>query len=157
MKKLSNDFWVGILFSLISLFLYFLVIPLQVQGKIQRGLPPTFFPNLSVVWVCIFSLVLIIKAFFQKELHDAESQSIAERKADRKGALLMIFGCILYIIFCYLINYIISTIIILIVLMLLFKEKKWYLIISTALIITFGIYFLFGKVMSLTLPEGIFL
>ena len=78
-----------------------------------------------------------------------------ETRAGRKGAILTILGSILYLVLCSLVSYIVSTLLILVLLTWTLGERRWYLIILATLVTTFGIYFLFGKVMSVQLPEGV--
>jgi uncharacterized membrane protein len=154
-KPLEEDVWVGGLFFFICVFLYFVIVPREVQGEIQRGLAPDFFPKLSVWWVGIFSLFILAKRLVSDEKDHRPEESSIERRAGRKGALFTVLGSILYLILCCLVSYVVSTILILVILTWVLGERRWYMIAVATLVTTFGIYFLFGSFMSVQLPEGI--
>ena len=154
-KSFSHEFWIGALLLFISLLAYFIIIPEQVGGEIQRGVAPTFFPRLSAVWVGFFSLLILIRSLLSVEKNPHTMPSPIETRAGRKGAILTILGSILYLVLCSLVSYIVSTLLILVLLTWTLGERRWYLIILATLVTTFGIYFLFGKVMSVQLPEGV--
>lgn len=137
----------------ICLVTYFIIIPREVESEIQRGLPPTFFPNLSVIWVGAFSLLLMARSFFIG--NEEQSESRAERRSGRIGAVFTIAASTVYLILCWLFSFIISTVVILAVMMWALGERRWPLIAGATLATTFGIYVVFDWLMSVQLPEGI--
>ena len=154
-KSIGQDFWAGIFLIAVSLLAYFIIIPREVQGEIQRGLAPTFFPKLSAFWVGVFSLLMLVRSLFSETKNDGSEPSLVEKRLGQKGVIYTILGSILYLVLCSLISFVISTILTLVLLMWILGERRWYLIATATLVTTFGIYLLFGRFMSVQLPEGI--
>ncbi|MBW1800483.1 MAG: tripartite tricarboxylate transporter TctB family protein [Deltaproteobacteria bacterium] len=155
LKSVGDDFWVGIFLIVVCLLTYFIIIPREVQGEIQRGLAPTFFPRLSVVWVGIFSLFVLIRSLFSETKNHQPEESLIEKRLGRRGLIFTILGSVFYLVLCSLVSFVISTIVILVIFMWTLGERRWYLIVAATLVTTFGIYILFGRFMSVQLPEGI--
>ena len=155
-KSLGPDFWIGILCVSVCLLAYFVVIPREVEGEIQRGVAPTFFPKLSAIWIGFFSIFMLIKSLFSTTKNNQSEENLAEKRLGRKGVILTILGSIVYLILCSLVSFVTSTILILVLLMWTLGERRWYLIATATLVTTFGIYILFGMFMSVQLPAGIF-
>ncbi|MFH1487324.1 MAG: tripartite tricarboxylate transporter TctB family protein [Pseudomonadota bacterium] len=151
----AQDFWIGCLLIVICFAAYFVIIPREVQGEIQRGLAPDFFPRLSVIWVGLFSLLILVRCFFTKGRDDQTPETPDEKRMGRKGFIYTILGSILYLILCSLFSFVLSTIFTLVLLMWVLGERRWFMIAAATLVTTFGIYILFGKFMSVQLPEGI--
>lgn len=154
-KSVALDFWIGILLVWVCLLVYFVIIPREVQSEIQRGMAPNFFPKLSVIWVGAFSLFLLVKSLFPRTGNDQSQESMFERRLGRKGVVFTISLSILYLVLCSLISFVISTILALAILMWTMGERRWYIIVPATLMTTFGIYIIFGWLMSVQLPEGI--
>ena len=152
LNSLTQDFWIGVLLLSLCGVTYFFVIPAQVQGEIQRGMPPTFFPNLSVIWVGVFSVLLLVRSFVSQP--ESVRESPAERRSGRNGAMFTISTGIVYLVLCSLFSFVISTIVILVISMWMLGERRWPLILSATLVTTFGIYGVFDWLMSVQLPEG---
>ena len=152
LNSVKQDFWIGILLLTLCLLAYFFVIPAQVQGEIQRGMPPTFFPNLSVIWIGVFSVLLVVRSFVPQT--EAAKESVAKRRSGRNGAMFTISAGVVYLVLCSLFSFVISTIVILAILMWALGERRWHFIVSATLVTTFGIYVVFDWLMSVQLPEG---
>ena len=154
-RIVSKDCLIGVLLISICILVYLVIIPREVQGEIQRGMPPDFFPKLSVALVGFFAFFLLVKGLFSKAENLQSMESPLKIKEGRKGVILVICGTIFYLVLCSLISYIPSTILTLIILIWIFGERRWIMIVTAPLIATVGIYFLFGKLLSLQFPQGI--
>lgn len=155
-KITSADFLAGLLLLAICVLIYFVIIPREVQGEIQRGLPPDFFPKFSMTWVGLFAIFLMAKSLFVKVDALQSEEPFIRRKEGRKGVVLAIVGTIVYLLLCSLISYIPATIVALIILMRVFGERRWIMLVTVPVAITFAIYVLFAKVMIVQLPQCIF-
>jgi len=156
LKSIAQDLWIGIGLVSVCLLAFFVIIPREVEDEIQRGLPPTFFPNLSVIWIGAFSLILLLKSLFPGTVDPQPRESAADTISGRKGAIFTIFASIFYLILCSLVSFVISTIVTLAILMWTLGERRWHFIVTATLVTTLGIYIVFGWLMSVQLPEGIF-
>ena len=152
LNSVKQDFWIGILLLSLCLLAYLFVIPAQVQGESQRGMPPTFFPNFSVVWIGVFSVLVLIRSFVSQT--EAAQESPAERRSGRNGAMFTISAGIVYVVLCSLFSFVISTVVFLAILMWALGERRWHFIVSATLVTTLGIYVVFVWLMSVQLPEG---
>jgi hypothetical protein len=156
-RSVGGDFWAGCILLFTSLLFYFLFIPREVESEIQRGLAPSFFPKFAAAWICIFSIVLLARSFFSpRQNHPPEEPSIVSREG-RKGSIYGIFASIAYLVLCSFLGYLISTVMLLSIFTWILGERRWYIIAVATVATTFGTYVLFGWVMSVQLPEGIFL
>jgi Tripartite tricarboxylate transporter TctB family len=154
-RSVGGDFWAGCILLVVSLLFYFLFIPREVQSEIQRGLAPSFFPKFAAAWIGIFSIVLLVRVFFSpRQNHPPEEPSIISREG-RKGSIYGIFASIAYLVLCSFLGYLISTVMLLSLFPWILGEHRWYLIAVATVATTFGIYVLFGWVMSVQLPGGI--
>ena len=155
-RKTSEDFLTGIFLLSICSFIYFVIIPREVQGEIQRGLPPDFFPKFSVIWVGIFAIVLVFRGLFTKPKDLLSDQTLKQVREGRKGVIFVITGTLFYLVLCPLISYIPATVVSLIFLMWVFWERRWIMLVTIPVIVTLAIYILFAKVMIVQLPQCIF-
>ena len=156
-KTFGKDFWSGLVFLVISLLLYFVIIPGEVEGEIQRGLAPTFFPNFAAAWIGFFGIFLLTNELVSNRASSPSKESKMQLRQDLKGAVCAMVISIFYIIVCSIVGYLISTVLFLAVFCWILGERRWRMIVVATLATTFGIYFLFGMVMRLRLPEGILL
>jgi len=155
-RKISEDFLIGTFLLSICSIIYFVVIPREVQGEIQRGLPPDFFPKFSVIWVGIFAIILMFRGLFTKPKDLLSDQTLKQIREGRKGVIFVITGTIFYLVLCPLISYIPATVVSLISLMWVFGERRWIMLVTIPVIVTLAIYVLFAKVMIVQLPQCIF-
>jgi len=155
-RKTSEDFLTGIFLLSICSFIYFVVIPREVQGEIQRGLPPDFFPKFSVIWVGIFAIFLMLRGLFTKPKDFLSDETLKQIREGRKGFIFVTAGTIFYLVLCPLISYVPATAVTLIILMWVFGERRWIMLVTVPVIVTLAIYVLFAKVMIVQLPECIF-
>ena len=155
-KKTSKDVFIGIFLLSICSFIYFVVIPREVQGEIQRGLPPDFFPKFSVVWVGIFAIFLMFRGLFTKPKDLLSDETLKQVREGRKGVIFVTAGTIFYLVLCPLISYVPATAVTLIILMWVFGERRWIMLVTIPVIVTLAIYVLFAKVMFVQFPQSIF-
>ena len=152
----SQDFLVGLLLIAVCLVVYFVIVPKQVQGEIQRGLPPDFFPKFSLIWVGLFAFFLSVKSLFARATDLPFEESAIALKEGRKGVTFAIVGTLSYLILCSLTGFIPSTLLILVILMWIFGERRRIMFVTVPLIVTVAIYLVFAKLMAVQLPQSIF-
>jgi uncharacterized membrane protein len=155
-KIISRDFVIGILLFVVCLVTYFIIIPRQVGGELQRGLPPDFFPKFAVAFVGIFSAFLVFKDLLTKTEDAGPDETPVRKRQGRKGLILALIASLIYLILCTLIGYIISTIVMLAAFMWIFGERRWGTLVGVPLVTVAVIYLFFAKVMEVGFPLGMF-
>ena len=155
-KIISRDFVIAVLLFVVCLVTYFVIIPRQVGGEIQRGLPPDFFPKFAVAFVAVFSLFLVFKDLLTKTKDDEPDETPVQKKRGRKGLIIAFIASLIYLILCTYIGYIISSIVMLAVFIWIFGERRWGFLVGVPLVTIAVIYLFFAKFMEVSLPLGIF-
>jgi hypothetical protein len=155
-KKIPEDFLIGIVLLSICFFLYVVIIPREVQGEIQRGMPPDFFPKFSVAWIGLFAIFLMVKSLFSRAKELPSEKALKQIKEGRKGVIFAIIGTIFYLVLCSLISYIPATLVTLLLFMRVFGERRWIMLITVPAVIVLAIYVIFAKIMIVQLPQSIF-
>ncbi|MEM1544896.1 MAG: tripartite tricarboxylate transporter TctB family protein [Candidatus Methanomethylicia archaeon] len=149
-----RDVIFGIVFIVFGACIYYDTLDYPKAGP---GLPgPDFFPRIVSILIIIFALVLTIKGLLEKDFKiDFPSFSNIFRSSGFYNAISIILGVIAYIYLVNVLGYILTIFLILFVTMMLMKVPIYHNIIIT-LSITFGTYFLFGIVLKINLPMGVF-
>ena len=155
-KIISRDFVIGVLLFVVCLVTYFIIIPRQIEGEIQRGLPPDFFPKFAVAFVGIFSVFLVFKDLLTKTEDAGPDETPVQKRLGRKGLVITIIASLIYLILCTLIGYVISTLVMLAAFMWIFGERRWGFLVGVPLVTIAVIYLFFAKVMEVGLPPGMF-
>jgi putative tricarboxylic transport membrane protein len=116
-------------------------------GTITEPLPG-FFPFLSGVTLAGLSSILLVRAFY------GPSQPIRSFKNLWRPAIL-IAGLVFYISIFDLAGYIISTLILAFIILRIMDTKPWWVIVLASLILAVGSYFLFDRLLDVSLPGGL--
>jgi len=116
-------------------------------GKVSEP-QPGFFPFWGGVVLVVLSGLLLIQAL-----------SGRSKGAEAFGALwrpmIMIIGLIVYVAILDTLGYIIATLVLSIVLLRVLGTKRAWVLALAALLISFGSYILFDRLLNVTLPAGI--
>ena len=109
---------------------------------------PGFFPFWGGVVLAGLSGILLFQAL-----------SGRSKGAEAFGAiwrpLIMIIGLIVYVAVLDTLGYVIATIVLSVILLRVLGTRKWWVLAVAGLIIAFGSYILFARLLNVTLPGGI--
>tara|TARA_B100000214_G_scaffold347117_1_gene298205 strand:- start:126 stop:662 length:537 start_codon:yes stop_codon:yes gene_type:complete len=172
-KKLAELSQLGILLGIVAIF-YFIVIPVGIldpEGmSLNDGLPPSFSARLvailaSVLMIIRFLQILCIKpsGMAQGELHSSNSADITGGNYSKpqdipvRGILSMSVGLVFAYLLTPLLGFFPAGFILLVVLLKILGETRTLFLILPPVIVTIIIWLLFGQILSIRLPDGIFL
>jgi len=166
MKK--SNIIIGILLLALSIFYYLSTRGLPPPSKTEN-LGSAFFPHLLAIVLALLSLMLIFNAFLFRSPSDQEEEKSAIAGGERleedsftaegisyKFLLGTIGASILYVILLPVIGYVIVTPIFLIGMIRLLGKKQWLHNIAISILLTVSLYLLFGKMLGVALPPGLF-
>ena len=152
MKEAWNNIWLGGSFIVLSLLLYFVLIPVEVADMGSVGLRPSFFPSMASILILVSSLCLVIVSIRTIRKNGALHHwqiALVERR-DIKVVLIMLLLVLFIVLFKYS-NFLIASTITLIGLIRYFGEKRYLLNISVSLCSSIVTYFFFEKVLKVVL------
>ncbi|NIO20065.1 MAG: hypothetical protein GTN76_04805 [Candidatus Aenigmarchaeota archaeon] len=154
MKRKYLDKISAIILIVFGLIVYFILIPTQI-GKDKMGLPSAFFPELSIFALAGLSLLLFIKAHFERK---PEGEEIIFHMSREEFLRLMVILVMmsLYVILLHFVGFIISSPVILGLLMYYSGQRKWKIILPIIVFIPVIIYLFFEKGLKIILSQGIF-
>lgn len=135
----------------ISLYVIFTSITFPEDHVMKIG--PGFFPLLLAILFLIFSIILILKEILSKKSKE-EFDKFSFKDPGIIRSLITLGALIVYIILLPYLGFIIDTIILLVFLMLLMKYKKYLIIGVTSVGVSFAVFFIFEKLLNITLPMG---
>ena len=147
-----KDTVTGSLILFVCFLIYVVVIPREVEQKIQRGLASDFFPKLSVAWTGIFAGLLVCKSIFGRKKYSEEEVASEKDKHVFLWMISTILIVVLYLVLCPLIGYIASTVLALISLMCIFGERRLLVLLLTSVVLSFVIYAVFGLLVNVDFP-----
>lgn len=120
------------------------------RAVVGNPMGPLYFPLAFGILTIVIGLVMLIQ-----DLRNMES-STHEKKAAKKGALNIVFGaslCLVYALLFSRIGFFISTVLFLTTfLFMLNGPKRWFMNVSVAVLYTVGVWYLFEKVFLIDLP-----
>jgi len=157
------DRWLGSVFVLGALLLYFVVAPGQVSmPRLRLGegggtfvLSPLFFPRLVAVALGLLGALLFVRGRSREEaLRDGEGFALSGAELARIGGTVLIM--VLYLAALEPLGYLLATPLALAALMVFLGSRRWGLIIVVAIAATAVVYVGFRKGMLILLPGGIF-
>lgn len=167
MKK--SNIVIGIILLALSAFYY-----LSTRGfpppTVTENLGAGFFPKLLSMLLAFLAIMLILGSLFSQSTSGQEGEkatisggerleedSFATEGISYKFLLGTIGVSILYVILLPVIGYVIVTPLFLIAMIRLLGKKKWLHNIAISILLTVSLYLLFGKMLGVVLPPGLFL
>lgn len=144
MNKINAGVWAGIVILLISLVILFQSFEHPYSSELGPG--PGFFP----VWLS--GILLVLSLFYMNESINGEN---AGREPMPKGEslkkiLFILTSLIIFVILLPFVGFILAGTIFLFI--LLFRHYKWYTNVSISFGISLFLFWLFGSVLSVSLP-----
>jgi len=143
----------GIFLLGISIGIYFVIIPWQIQYQRSTNLSPAFWPKFLMILLMIFSSILIYK--------NLKKEPSGEKIFDlSKSTLIRVFALpVLVLIYTHaleLFGYLVSTTVGLAIMLMYFGLREFKMIIPISLGFPLLIYWFFEKVLKIAMPRGTF-
>jgi len=137
-----------------------LALTLQLDVDLQRNvggaIGPEAYPGLLAAAIVLLSLLLLWQAARGRVEADPDQAPPAERSAGyRRVALALALLCGFTLLLEPL-GFLIAMPLMLVLLMRLTGERRWWLMVAAALLMTIALYAFFRYGMNLVLPEGLF-
>jgi putative tricarboxylic transport membrane protein len=141
----------GALIVLLGIYVYWTSSGFGLKGLSPDPLGPAFYPKMLGIGFIVLGLLLIILSTRIKE-----EATLKERFFNSGNMkILIIIGLgILYYLTLLKIGFIIATALFIIAIMIVTGERLWWKIGLTSLFVSFGLFFLFSKILKIMLPLG---
>lgn len=165
--KLNNinkvDLITGAMLFLLSVFLYFFILPNQIEDPMAGplALSPALFCKVITILLIFLNFLLVVFSIFGKSIVGAEEDdgspgSVSrDESPNQKRVVVMIIVTVIYILVLERIGFFVSTAAVLLVLMTYFKHGKWsHQVLMLAIVLSF-IYLLFVVGLKVMLPAGL--
>lgn len=179
MQQIRKDLILGAILSVLSLFLYFVMIPIGVDAPdtVQNpALSPRLWPEIIVVALGLLSLLVLLKSAVKlrggaaEEPHELDLvEQAREQLGDavdpsmewqgRPGLIKTVIGvALLFALYALLVTLgmVVASVIATVVFAVLYGDKRWHLILPIAVILPLVLFAFFEYVASVPIPMGIF-
>ncbi len=152
MKEEWNDLWLGVLFFLVALGIYFLVIPREVYQMGGSGLTPRFFPSATALVIAGSSLCLVWKSWrkIRRTQEKPEWTFALFNKRDLRVIVAMAFLFAFVLIFKHF-GFLVASIAILVPLIRFFGEKRLWLNVGVSVLVSVSVFFFFERALNIVL------
>jgi putative tricarboxylic transport membrane protein len=147
-KKWNAGVWAGIAVSLFSLT--FLLLSLEFSYTGPAGPGPGFLP----LWISGIMLVLSFFYILESVKDKGGTGEQMPRGAALKSVLFVLVSLVLYLILMPILGFIAASVLFLFTLFV--RHFKWHTSIGAAVVVTFLLFWLFGSVLNVNLPESTF-
>jgi len=149
------EFFVGLFLLIISLIIYFFIIPSQVTLAKSESSSSLHFPQVTIIFMAMISFVIFIQSIFSAESSEEENSkeyfTLGGFKRIAVGFILIVgsfYGLIA-------LGYLITIFLTILCWMLLFGERNWKPILLVCVVSSVLNYYFFTIVMHVNLPRGI--
>jgi uncharacterized membrane-anchored protein YitT (DUF2179 family) len=152
MKEEWNDLWLGVLFFLVALGIYFLVIPREVYQMGGSGLTPRFFPSATALVIAGSSLCLVWVSWrkIRRTQEKPEWTFALFDKRDLRVIVAMAFLFTFVLIFKHF-GFLVASIAILVPLIRFFGEKRLWLNVGVSVLVSVSVFFFFERALNIVL------
>jgi len=154
--KFKIDALIGFIVIVLSSLILFVLIPTIPHDVLQTGrksISPEFFPTVIAIAMMGFGFILIITSYLAPSAGKESVLKIGKKELLR--VFLVTFTGLFYVILIYLISYLIPTIVVLAFLLWLYGENRWAVIFPLTVGISLALFYLFGRVLMLMMPQGV--
>ncbi len=121
-------------------------------ARLQLGTPsepqPGFFPFMAGVILLVLCAILLVKAF------SGRSQG-GEAFGELWRPVILIAGLFVYSVVLDSLGYVIATIVLSVAVLRVLDTKTWWKLAAVSLLLSLGTYFLFDRLLDVSLPSGI--
>lgn len=154
--KLTVDARIGLVLLILSLVIIFVLIPtiprdvfLSARGEVHSR----FFPMAIAIGMIVLSVILIMGSYLVPRVGDRPVSSARKKEIIRVGETVVL--ALVYVFLMYLLGYLIPTIVILGLLFWFSGERRWAVILTTAIGVSLAFYYFFGRILMLMMPRGL--
>ncbi|UCG65390.1 MAG: tripartite tricarboxylate transporter TctB family protein [Deltaproteobacteria bacterium] len=154
--KFKIDALIGFLVIVLSSLILVVLIPTIPHDILQTGrasLSPKFFPTFIGITMMVFGFILIIVSYLAPSVGKESVLKIGKKELLR--VFLVTFTGLFYVILIYLMSYLIPTVVVLAFLLWLYGENRWAVIFPLTIGVSLAMFYLFGRVLMLMMPQGI--
>jgi hypothetical protein len=145
--KISSVFWLVLSFLILE---ESWPLPFGTISRPKQG----FFPFLTGLVLCAFSLVFLVRSFLSKEGREYESPFFLESGAWKRIALTLASLLLFFILFEQ-VGFLLATFAMSFILIKFVEPQKWYYAAGVSLLISACCYILFVVVLKSDLPKGV--
>jgi len=157
MKKEQKNVIAGTFFTLISIILYFFIIPMQVKLKANAEFGPEFYPKIIVILIgataLIFTLLEVLKL---KATNRSIKDGLSLNIKNYISHIIFIGATVLFLFIIKYLGFVISAILLLIFLLFHFGSKDMLKNVMLSVIYIIFVYLVFSNVLKVSFPDGIF-
>ena len=143
---MNRDRKTGLIIFVFWTVIWFFVIPLQVAGRRE-----SFFPVVVTIFILISSFFLLVISW------KVAPNKISHESLGKKEIIhfiSIVFMLLIYIVLIDFLGFFIPTFLFLIITMLLLRVRDRKVIILVTFVLLFSIYFIFEKLLKISLPKG---
>lgn len=145
----------GVIFVL-SLIVFFVLIPQQVYEREGATMGPQFFPKMVTIVLAALSLLLFVQSIFIGNLSKRGSYKKFQIKPYYFSLFLLVLFSFLYIAAMGILGFLVSTVLFLSATLMLFGEKRFLVVGSISVVGSLTIFVVFGNFLNLLMPSGLF-
>ena len=149
---------------IIAASVFFFIQTLQIEAlRGYERMGPAFWPRFNLIGMIILSVVIMLRSLMRKETHDSGEAATAEHPAKPAGfrhlkyvfyCAAILFGFILAIDY---LGFLPAAFVATAGLIYFLGERKKWLVLLVSFGLVAGIYLLFGKLMYVPMPRGVWI
>jgi putative tricarboxylic transport membrane protein len=147
--RISTELWLTLFVFALSSLAAFLTHSLS-TGGLSTELGPAFFPWMMVIGMFAFSVLLLVRSIWNKQIVKGETPSINWKLLGKLALFLVYMG--LYATFYVQVGYLVSTGIFFVLAMLTLGERRPLHFLVIPLLITGGVYLVFTQILNVYIP-----
>jgi putative tricarboxylic transport membrane protein len=147
----NKAFFTGGCLFLFSLYLFYLIVNFESPSTEYRVISPSFFPYVLTGILSGLSLLLMWEGWRSPP---GRILSIDFRNPDTYRTLVLLFILVVFSVLLTTIGFILDAFLFMVAVQFLLGERSFLRILLMALIISFGLYFIFAKLFYVPLPSG---
>jgi hypothetical protein len=149
-KESSVEKYGGIVIGLLTLLLYFWVIPVQIGHVKNVPVEPSTLPKILAIIMFTLSIALSVSGHLNR--HKANQKVYKIALSEMKLVFFSLAVLVVYTVVVPYIGYMVTTVISLAVLMYVFGQRNRVKLIAVSVLVPLGILIFFTKLMQIHLP-----
>jgi hypothetical protein len=156
MKSEQQNIISGGIIALISIIVYFIIIPMEVKLKPDAKVGPEFFPKLAVFTIGVMALIyVIIQVRNLRAAQVSFKDGLMFNVKEYTAHIIFIAMTVLFLILTRYLGFAISAVLFLISLLFFFGSKGALKNIIIAVLYGITVYYVFSNVLKVRFPPGI--